>query len=212
MGAGLAKDMAVMGLKGGFSLHELKSAFRARAKLCHPDLGARSGRDFSRLRDSYQRLLDHVAERDALPRRKSATTTRKGSSGASGRERQARRGPTRERNGKPDGNGSSEALGLYREAMAKYESFQAVNRDRSMELKFLHSLTKKGIALVDLHRFLRLLDALAENAAEALGLFNRALALDGGQEWAAEASRLAESLERQHSRCLALKAEVSGGE
>lgn len=290
-----------MGLSEGFSVGELKSAFRKQAKLCHPDLSGAEGLAFARLRDRYDRLLDYAERRDARaaeggrgaspghapraraggrpaaksgaakprpraePRARPESDTRREprpgrssagtSSAGTANNRTADRGkakgrseheggtaarggakkprePKREwlkgapRTGAPRAAGIGEAeargrggaeneadaqaLAYYQDALQKYDAFQAVNRDRSMELKFLYGLTKKNIALVDLHTFLRLLDTLEENARASLSLFRLALERDPNQAWAADALAKSESLDRQLSRCLTLKAEVTG--
>jgi hypothetical protein len=224
MGAGTAKDMKALGLSEDFTLGELKSVFRKRAKLCHPDVSASGGREFTRLREAYERLLSFAEKRDARqaqpgtrakagsrpeavktkPRPGKARPGRAASPGA-GKESPKKSSAKRERT--PDAH----ALMYYQDALLKFESFQAVNRDRAMELKFLYSLTKKHIALVDLHTFIRLLDKLEESARAALGLFRLALERDPGQAWASDARTKAESLERQLSRCMTLKSEVAGG-
>lgn len=211
MAAASAKDMRALGLDGDFSLGELKSAFRARAKLCHPDLGNGRGQDFAHLRESYERLLARFERRPATrpkarPKPRSGGEANGKNGGKASGKAEPRRGPARSA-GRGEG---AQALAAYREGLAQYESFQSVNRDRSMELAFLYSLTKKNIALVDLHRFLRLLDAMEKSAVSAIGLLSRALALDASQSWAAEAGAKAASLERQLARCRALKAEAGG--
>jgi hypothetical protein len=207
MAAGWRKDFKALGLDEDCSVAQLKSAFRRRAKLCHPDLAGQGGQEFAGLRESYRRLLELLEKRDA----------RSGGGKASGSRRAARAAPaTRAAQAAPAARASAkphdaQALKSYRDAMAKFESFQSVNRDRSIELKFLHSLTKKGIALVDLHRFLRLLDQLEKSAGSALLLFRDALERDSGQAWASDAREKIDGLERQLARCVSLKTELSGG-
>jgi len=265
MASGLAKDMKAMGLSEGFSVGELKSAFRAEAKLCHPDVSGAEGLAFARLRDRYDRLLECAERRDARsaksgrsaagPRAsakprpqpearapsssgercktkpkmasaktasaKTASASTKKSGGAK-KPREPQRewlkgvppqgGTGRAGIGRADAkDGDAQALAYYRDGLEKYEAFQAVNRDRSMELKFLYGLTKKNIALVDLHTFLRLLDTLEDNARASLSLFRLALGRDPNQAWGPDAVAKSESLDRQLSRCLTLRAEVTGG-
>jgi hypothetical protein len=278
MATGMAKDMKAMGLSEGFSVGELKSAFRKEAKLCHPDLSGAEGLAFARLRDRYDRLLEYAERRDeraakdssrteasrarasgrsaaksgaakpraaAKPRSQPETRTkpeanprggtsagtassRTAASGGAKKPREPKRewlkgapgsgGKGKAGIGKGDerrsGNGGEDADGqglvYYQDALQKYEAFQAVNRDRSMELKFLYGLTKKNIALVDLHTFLRLLDTLEERARASLLLFTLALERGSNQAWAPDAQAKSESLDRQLSRCMTLRAEVSG--
>jgi hypothetical protein len=204
MAASWRKDLKALGLDEDCSVAQLKSAFRRRAKLCHPDLAGQGGQEFAGLRESYRRLLELLEKRDERSRGARAPGSRRAAQAAPA----PRAAPAKRAYSKPH---DAQALKSYREAMAAFESFQSVNRDRSIELKFLHSLTKKGIALVDLHRFLRLLDQLEKSAGSALLLFREALERDSGQAWAADAREKIESLERQLARCVSLKAEVSGG-
>ncbi len=212
MGAALGKDFKLLGLAEGCSLSELKSAFRQRAKACHPDLSPQAALDFPRLRDSYQRLLDHLqkkTETARLPRSRPSSGAQAGEKGGKKTGAKAGGHPEGKREAGPKPQ-SREAERLYRAGLDKFEAFQSINRDRSIELKFLYSLTKKNIALVDLQRLIKMLAQLERSARDALGLLSDALRIDPGQSWAADAGEKLESLQRQLARCSQLQAELAG--
>jgi hypothetical protein len=56
----LANPLRVLGLRWPCRIEEVKSAFRARAKQTHPDLGGRA-EDFRAASDAYQELVKALA-------------------------------------------------------------------------------------------------------------------------------------------------------
>jgi len=49
-------DNEILGVEVNHTLEELKTAYKSKAKLCHPDVGG-SDSEFVKLSDAYERLL-----------------------------------------------------------------------------------------------------------------------------------------------------------
>lgn len=191
MGATL-RDYRHLGLERGCTLAQLKAAFRARAKACHPDTGSAEPQEFLRLRDSYERILS-VLDSGPAPRARAA---------GAGKKTQADRPGSQPKDGPQTGGGarkgSDDARRSYKEGVEAWGDYVALSQKRADELRELDRRRRAGsLAVVEAQRLGRILAFLERKAGSALERLRSSLELGPGADWGRDAREKLDWLEGQ---------------
>lgn len=203
------KDLKTLNLKPGFSLSELKSAFRTRVKECHPDTDSSNNalhHEFLIVKEAYERLLE---AKIALQKN---TYTKNRSNASTGSQYSY----TTKANTSSD-YGSSQAQEKnkkqkvvhsesYKKALKSLEEFNKINSGRASELSELEKRIKETGSMVDLTAFLKLIDTMLRHANTCLELLKKAQS-EGESSSGLEDKIM--SMQKQISRCKSLRKKYS---
>ncbi len=199
MGATL-RDYRLLGLERGCTLAEVKAAFRARAKDCHPDASGGDHQGFLRLRDAYERVL-------ALAMEGRESDGGKGPVGAT--RSSAKDGPARKAaaaKGRPRDDADLDRR-RYKEGVEAWEDYRSLCARRADELRELERRRRSGdIAVVEVQRYRRILSELDKKAAAAAASLRESLSGSVSPDWSADAREKLEWLEAQARGLARLKA------